>query len=93
MDDDLSIWMSDRWGDDSDGVVEEEMVKTQSGGLLAMPSSLTSHTCPPGGQPPLPTHSSQQARANVVREIISAEREYVKHLNDVVEVRNAHFIF
>ncbi len=31
--------------------------------------------------------SKEQARTNVVNEIIHAEREYVKHLRDVVEVR------
>ena len=32
--------------------------------------------------------SKEQARTNVVQEIIHAEREYVKHLRDVVEVSN-----
>ena len=32
------------------------------------------------------TLSKDQARTNVVKEIIHAEREYVKHLRDVVEV-------
>lgn len=30
--------------------------------------------------------SPEQARANVIREILNAEREYVKHLKDVVQV-------
>ena len=30
--------------------------------------------------------SRDQARCNVVNEIITAEREYVKHLHDIVEV-------
>lgn len=32
--------------------------------------------------------NKEQARENVVNEIISAEREYVKHLRDVVEVKS-----
>ena len=31
--------------------------------------------------------SREQARTNVVMEILQAERDYVKHLKDVVEVR------
>lgn len=38
-------------------------------------------------QPLLTTSTSKtQFRANVVNEIISAEKEYVKHLHDVIEV-------
>ena len=32
--------------------------------------------------------SKDQARANVVREIIQAERDYVKHLHDVLQVNS-----
>ena len=35
--------------------------------------------------------SKEQARTNVVMEIVNAEREYVKHLKDVVEVRKRDF--
>ena len=34
--------------------------------------------------------SKEQARTNVVREIVNAEKEYVKHLKDVVEVSLKH---
>ena len=38
-------------------------------------------------QTPTVPANQEQARANVVNEIITAEREFVKHLCDVVEVR------
>lgn len=31
--------------------------------------------------------SCEQVRANIVQEIVATERDYVKHLKDVVEVR------
>ncbi|XP_012945492.1 spermatogenesis-associated protein 13 [Aplysia californica] len=49
---------------------EDEMVMSQNGGLGSTPTAFM---------------GKHQARANVVNEIIGAEREYVKHLCDVVE--------
>ncbi|XP_055868914.1 uncharacterized protein LOC106055773 isoform X3 [Biomphalaria glabrata] len=48
---------------------EEMVVPERSGNLMVTPSHL----------------DKNQARANVVNEILSAERDYVKHLKDVVE--------
>ena len=55
----------------------------QRGVSLATQNDSSAHS--KSGNAHAHAHSSEQARSNVVMEILHAEREYVKHLRDVIE--------